>query len=109
MNQQPTHEIHPAIRALINEKAKAHGWHDAAEYAMHYLANTHQPFTADDLRDLLDGNEPQTPNAIGGLFMSWSSQGLIQRHGIAQSRNPRSNSSIVFTWIGTPPAEEQAA
>lgn len=98
MHQQ--HEPHPAIRALINEKARAHGWHDAAEYAMQYLANTGQEFTADTLRDLLDGHEPEQLNAIGGLFMSWSRQNLIRKIGYRTSKATRRNGGAIAIWIG---------
>lgn len=92
---------HPAIRALINEKARNHGWHDAAEYAMKLLADRGTPFTANDLRTLMGTNTPETPNAIGGLFLSWRQQKLIHRTGYTASNNRKSNGSMIFQWQGT--------
>ncbi|WP_426727122.1 hypothetical protein ACEN2A_01730 [Corynebacterium auriscanis] len=91
---------HPAIRALIREKCRNHGWSDGAEYAMQYLADRGTPFTANDLRDLMGDLAPEQPNAIGGLFLSWSSQRLIVKKGFTASSGSKSNGSMIFKWVG---------
>lgn len=100
MTTAHTTDEHGAIRALLHQKATNHGWANAAGHAMTYLTNLGRPFSADDLRDLMGDNQPETPNAIGGLFLSYRQQGLIRRAGIVASKNTRSNGSVVFQWVG---------
>lgn len=98
----PTPEQHPAETAYYAQICVHHTWHAAAEAAMKHLAGAGHPFTADDLRDLLaDCDQPTTPNAIGGLFMSWSRQQLITRIGDGTSRAAKRNGGRRGIWIGT--------
>lgn len=100
---------HQAIQALINEKVRNHGWTDAAQYAMNLLANSGKPFSADDLRDLLGDHEPENPNSIGGLFMSYSRAGWIKRYGGGASRHPRRHGGYRAVWIGNNPNHMEKA
>lgn len=106
----PDADLHPAETAWIASLRAGHiTWHQAAEQAMKHLADTHQPFSADDLRTLLaDAGEPPTPNAYGGLFMSWSKQGLIQRVGGGTSTMPRRHGGHRHLWRGTTTTKETA-
>ena len=94
-------DLHPAEAAYYASIAAQHTWHAAAEKAMRHLAESGQEFSADDLRDLLaDAGEPPTPNAYGGLFLSWSKQGLIRRTGGGSSRGKKRNGGHRHTWVG---------
>lgn len=107
-DRQPEH-LHPAERAYYASIAAQWTWHAAAEKAMKHLAESGAEFSADDLRDLLeDAGEPPTPNAYGGLFMSWSRQGLIVRTGGGSSRGAKRNGGHRHTWRGVR-VEEDAA
>lgn len=96
-------ELHPAEAAwLTSYRAGEITWAHAAEQAMRHLAATGDPFSADDLRNLLgEGEQPSNPNSIGGLFMSWSRQGLIQRAGEGTSTMPKRNGGHRYLWRGT--------
>lgn len=106
----PTPDHHPAEAAYYAAIAVHHTWHTAAEAAMKHLAASGDVFSADDLRELLaDCGEPPTPNAYGGLFMSWSKQGLIQRVSGGSSRQPKRNGGHRHTWVGVRNDERGAA
>lgn len=101
--------IHPAEAAYYASIAAQHTWHTAAEEAMKHLAKSGDIFSADDLRELLDGaGEPPTPNAYGGLFISWSRQGLIQRVGGGTSRGIKRNGGHRHTWQGVQHGKQAA-
>ena len=95
-------ELHPAEAAFYASIAVHQGWHAAAERAMGYLRQTGDEFTADDLRRLLDqAGEPPTPNAYGGLVMSWSRRGLIRKTGdYRPSTQARRNGGANAVWVG---------
>ena len=94
-------DLHPAEAAFYGSIAVHHGWHVAAERAMGYLRKTGLEFTADDLRRLLgQAGEPLTPNAYGGLVMSWSRRGLIEKIGYRPSKQTRRNGGVNAVWIG---------
>lgn len=100
---------HPAESAYYASIAAQHTWHAAAEQAMKHLAQSKWLFSADDLRELLaDAGEPPTPNAWGGLFMSWSRQGLITRVGGGTSRGAKRNGGYRHLWVGAQSAEDAA-
>lgn len=95
---------HPAESAYYASIAAQHTWHAAAEQAMKHLATSGDVFSADDLRELLDGaGEPPTPGAWGGLFRVWKDAGLIKRpddsHGGA-SRQKKRNGGHRYEWVG---------
>lgn len=104
-----TDDLHPAEAAwLAAYRAGTITWAHAAEQAMKQLADSGRPFSADDLRELLDGGEqPTNPNVFGGLFMSWSRQGLIERAGEGPSTMPRRNGGHRYLWRGVRPATEE--
>lgn len=94
-------ELHPAEAAYYASIAVHHGWHTAADRAMAYLTSTGREFTADDLRRLLDqAGEPPTPNAYGGLMMTWSRRGLIRKTGFTNSTQPKRNGGVNAIWVG---------
>lgn len=93
--------LHPAETAYYAAIRAGSTWHDAAESAMKFLADKGEPFSADDVHDLLaECGEPPTPNAYGGLFMSWSRQGLIKRTGGGTSRGVKRNGGYRHEWKG---------
>lgn len=93
-------ELHPAEVAFYNEVTSYRNWHDAAEKAMKALTASGRVFSADDLRGMLGDLEPNTPNAIGGLFMAWSKAGLITRVGGGPSRGVKRHGGHRHLWIG---------
>lgn len=99
-------ELHPSERAYYKQIAVHHNWHRAADAAMKYLAHTRRRFSADDLRDLLGDCEPTDPNAIGGLFYSWSRNGLIQKVGYGCSRGVKRHGGVRAEWVGIHNDEE---
>ena len=95
-------DLHPAEDAFYAEIAGHKTWADAAETGMKHLASRGTPFSADDLRELIGevAGEPAKPNAYGGLFLSWSRQGLIKRVGHVASRGPKNNAREQKLWVG---------
>ena len=100
---------HPGLDAFHAQIAGHRTWADAAETAMKLLAGSGQAFSSDDLRDMLAAagvDEPLTPSAYGGLFISWSRQGLIRRVGDGTSRGRRRNGGRRGLWVGVKCVEE---
>ena len=93
---------HPAENAFYAEIAGHKTWADAAETGMKHLAQRGEPFSADDLRELIGevAGEPAKPGAYGGLFLSWSRKGLIRRVGHVASRGPKNNAREQKLWVG---------
>lgn len=92
---------HPALDAYYASIRGHDNWHDVANRAMRHLVNTGLPFSADDVRELVpDDVQPPTPNAYGGLFLSWSKQGLIKRIGGGTSRATKRNGGHRHVWVG---------
>lgn len=82
-------------------------WRDPAERALTWWAETSQPFTVDDLRDL-GVPEPDHPARWGALFSAARKQDLVRPVGYTVSRRPQRHGSVVRVWVGTTD-EEQAA
>lgn len=102
---------HPGLDAFHAQIVGHREWHTVADKAMRHLAESGSPFSADDLREILSNagiDEPTTPNAYGGLFISWSKQGLIVRVGDGTSRGRKRNGGRRGLWIGIQHAEEVA-
>lgn len=95
-----TSDLHPGEAAYYASINILHDWHVAADVAMRYLISTNRPFSADDLRYLLrEAGEPATPNAWGGLFISYARQGYIRRCGGGPSGQAKRNSGFRYMWI----------
>ncbi|MGP9760700.1 hypothetical protein [Corynebacterium sp. AOP12-C2-36] len=95
-------DLHPAEAAYYASIRAGAPWATAAEAAMKHLADAGRPFSCDDLRELLaDCGDPPTPNAFGGLFISWSKQGLIQKVGGGSSRALKRHGGHRHLWRGT--------
>lgn len=93
-------DLHPAEAAYYAAIRAGATWYTAAEAAMKHLVDAGEPFTADDLRELLaEAGEPPTPNAYGGLFLSWSRQGLISKVGGGPSRGVKRNGGYRARWV----------
>ena len=82
------------------------GWHSRAWTALHELAATGDPFTADDLIDRV-GPPDQSHRAnsrnssIGGLFSQAASDGWIVSDGrVVRSRQPHRKGGAVRVWRG---------
>ena len=102
-------DLHEAEAAYYANIALHKNWHVAAERAMGYLVKTGCEFTADDLRRLLDqAGEPSTPNAYGGLVMSWARRGLIRKVGFTNSTQPKRNGGVNAIWVANRPASTGA-
>ncbi|MEY8565155.1 hypothetical protein AALF15_01105 [Corynebacteriaceae bacterium 7-707] len=98
---RPADELHPSEAAYYASIRAGSTWSAAAEDAMKHLADKGAPFSCDDLRDLLvDCGEPPTANAYGGLFISWSKQGLIQKVGGGSSRGQKRHGGHRHLWVG---------
>ena len=94
-------ETHPAEAAYYANIAVHRGWNVAADRAMGYLASSGREFTADDLRRLLDqAGDPTTPNAYGGLLMTWSRRGAIRKTGYRCSTQPKRHGGVNAVWVG---------
>ena len=98
-----TSKLHPSEACYFNEIAIHHGWHYAADCAVLHLAKKGEPFSVDDVRELLkDAQPPTNPNAWGGLFMAHSRRGTIVRCGGGTSRTPARHGGHRHVWMGTP-------
>lgn len=95
-------EPHPADAAYYAEVAAHRGWVAAAERAMAHLCRRGEPFSADDLRPLMqDSPPPRSPNSIGSLFRVWAGRGLIRPvdYGPSKLRTRRGGNRRV--WMPT--------
>lgn len=73
-------------------------WRPKAEAALAQLIRTESPFTADDLRGLVD-EPPGHPNQIGALFLAASRRGEIRKLGYQQSRVKSRQAGSLALWI----------
>lgn len=80
-------------------------WKPKAEAALDQLIREGRPFTADDLRALVD-ERPDHPNQIGALFIGASKRGEIRKIGYHQSTIKSRQAGLQAMWIA---AEEVAA
>lgn len=78
-------------------------WRPKAEAALDQLIRAESPFTADDLRALVD-EPPGHPNQIGALFLAASRRGEIRKLGYQQSRVKSRQAGSLALWIA---AEQQ--
>lgn len=95
------HDLHPAEVAFYAAIRAGHTWHEVANKAMRVLVERGQPFSADDFRQLTQGQQPPHHNAIGGLFMSWSKAGLITQCGWKNSTATKRNGGAIRIWKPT--------
>lgn len=97
----PNDNLHNAEIAYYAAIRAGHNWHTVAGKAMRVLAFKGEPFSADDLREMMDGQQqPAQKNAIGGLFMSWSRAGLIRNVGTKKSVAKPRNGGLIRVWQG---------
>jgi hypothetical protein len=86
-------------------------WHQRADAAMQVLADKAEPFSANDLRDMVgEPDDTHTANSrnngIGAVFNAWAQDGRIAPTG----RSVRSNKlerkgGRVQEWVGIRPAQ----
>lgn len=80
-------------------------WRPKAEAALDTLIRSGHPFTADDLRALVD-EQPNHPNQVGSLFTAAARRGEIRKMGYRQSHVKSRQAGTQDLWIA---AEEAAA
>lgn len=73
-------------------------WKPKAEGALRQLILSRRPFTADDLRSLVD-EKPGHPNQIGALFMTAARRGEIQKIGNMQAHSTSRRAGNLAVWI----------
>lgn len=79
------------------------GWRDAVDVAIVELAKHGQPFTVDDVRELLragEYGEPSRPNLWGGRFLAASRAGTIVRVGFRASVRKSRHANAAALWQG---------
>ena len=92
---------HPGEVAYYGSISVIHDWCKAADAAMQYLIRRGEPFSADDLRELLKtAGEPATPNAWGGMFIAYARRGMIHRVGGGPSKRQKRNGGHRHMWVG---------
>lgn len=74
-------------------------WKDAADGAITYFAQTHLPFTADDVRSLV-GDPPNHPSALSARFAAAAKSGLIVEVGSAKSTRAEGHARRLLVWRG---------
>lgn len=85
-------------------------WFDRATTALIALAASGDPFTSDDLIDVVgvpdaDHQPNARNNQVGAVFREAARQGIIRSEGrVVQSRQPHRKGGAVRVWrgIGTP-------
>lgn len=73
-------------------------WRPKAEAALDQLIRSGSPFTADDLRALVD-EPPDHPNQVGALIMGASRRGEIRKLGYRQSRVKSRQAGSLALWV----------
>lgn len=81
-------------------------WRPTAQAVLRNLARSGNDFTADDLvaaAGLPNASEPNSNNALGGLFAGASRVGLIERTGVmVESRRVVGHARRIPVWRGKP-------
>ena len=77
----------------------AREWAERADRTIAYLASTGLEFTADDIRRRC--GEPDSPNALGAVFLNAQRQGRISLAGYRRSSKVSRHAARVGIWIGT--------
>lgn len=80
-------------------------WHQAAEAALDGLIDSGEPFTADDLLNVVgvpdwSHSANGRNSAIGSLFAKASSAGRIACVGHVQSKSPTRKGGLIRQWRG---------
>jgi hypothetical protein len=83
-------------------------WRSAADQAIVALANKREPFTADDVRELV-GDPPNHPNAMGARFLDAVRAGIIRQVGRSLPVRASRHASSVGLWIGVSPEQLELA
>lgn len=84
------------------EGAASPGWIASANDAVETLARMGQPFTPDDVWDLLDDrgvHPPREPRALGPVLKGAAKAGTIRVEGTASSR--RRHGALIRSYIGS--------
>lgn len=76
--------------------ANTPSWQEEARQAIGYLAAQGEPFSADDLVELV--GMPPHPNSLGAAFVSSSRRGAIRALGYTQGRRPESHARVQRLW-----------
>lgn len=89
-----------ALDAYSAQFAVHREWGQVADQAMRQLVDAGRPFTADDVRALVEptGIEPTTKNAYGGLFQAWMHAGLIVPVGAKTSTAKKRRGGLIRIW-----------
>jgi hypothetical protein len=87
-------------------------WRDRALTALRELADLGDPFTADDLRDIVDEPDPRghsngPNNSIGSVFRQAHAEGWLEQTGqVVRSRAPRRKGGMIQVWVGVHQQQE---
>ena len=73
-------------------------WRPKAEGALRQLISSGHPFTADDLRALVD-ESPHHPNQVGSLFNTAARRGEIRKVGYQQSSVRSRQAGTHAVWV----------
>jgi hypothetical protein len=72
-------------------------WLDAVtQQAVDWIANRSDPFTADDLREVV--GSPLVANHLGVLLASLSTMGICEKCGWTESRRASRNGAVLRLW-----------
>lgn len=82
-------------------------WSARAHEAMCELWETGEPFSSDNLKDIVgvpdQGHEPNgTNNQIGSVFREWSARGLIERVDTTRSTYRHRKGGLIVVWQRVP-------
>lgn len=83
----------------------AERWRARAWLAMHDLADQGDPFTSEDLVDLVGlprrVEGANTNNAVGAIFSAAARRHVIERVGIRNAQRPALHAAALTVWKGT--------
>lgn len=74
-------------------------WKALALATIQVLANAGDPFTAEDIREIVS-DPPGHPNAMGALFQAASRQGLIRFVGYRKATRQSLHAHPIGVWVG---------
>lgn len=73
-------------------------WKSQADECMQMLIDSGEPFTSEDLRDLMT-IEPHHPNAVGGYWIAAVKRYDLETVGYKKADKPNSRRHILPIWV----------
>jgi len=71
-------------------------WVEDAMEVIHWFAGLDEPFTADNIRQMV--GDPPHPNCIGAAFRNASKAGKIKFEGYQQSKRKGARARVLTVW-----------